>query len=402
MKTFKQHLSEMNYGSLVSQDKLDSLNPDEQELYKYTADGFSFLSNEQIKRLAKKYPYEGGTLYRGLHFDTPEAEERWLKNFNEGGKTHLDGMSSWTPHLGTAVGFARTVKTYFPTKEVMLAHAEMTKSGDRMTGHGGVVLKVTVPSGIGLDVNKTDYAKESEVILPGGDYEISIERTMNPLRREITDADVAKAHVAKLVAMHKNVKDKKGEIDAEELKILKQDRDELSNYLHASWAEHLAPEDCDKLFMVSLGRHLEHIEKSPEDSVKVTKEKTFIAKDEYEISIWCGALLPDSSPIIARLTDKLKKRIHRANIKVARALETELNKIDSVQDVIRLSVQGDVTGLSAALGHDIGRQLRAKFAAEYHRLNSREHTKMLDLSDRRAMEKYTKRITTMVQALGAL
>lgn len=402
MKTFKQFLSEMHYGSLVNQDKLDSLDPDEQDLYKYTADGFTYLSSEAIHNLAKKYPYDGGTLYRGLHFESPEDEEKWNENFNEHGKTHLNGMSSWTPDLGTAVGFARTVKTYFPTQDVMHAHSEMTKAGDRMTGHGGVVLRVKVPAGIGLDVNKTDFAKESEVILPGGDYEISIERTLNPLRREIASAESAHEHVLKLVAMHKKVaKGITGEVNDASLKLLKRDRDELSTYLHASWAEHLSPDDCDKLFMVSLGRYLERIEDNPDDSCAVKKEQDLFERGSYNLEVYCGALLPDNSPILNYVTDKLKKRVHKANVKLAKVLEKKLDDITDVANVQRISVS-NVAGLSAAIGHDIGAKLRMKFAAEYHRLNSREYNRSLDLSDRRAMDKHMKRITAIVQALGEL
>lgn len=44
----------------------------ESRLSKYTYDGQTSLSTADFEELVDMYPFDGGTLYRGVHFDTKE------------------------------------------------------------------------------------------------------------------------------------------------------------------------------------------------------------------------------------------------------------------------------------------------------------------------------------------
>lgn len=145
----------------------------ESRLKRYTYDGETSLSNTDFEELVDMYPFDGGTLYRGVHFDTKE-EYLDFKKIIESGTLKTNWQSSWTISDTTAKDFATSKKTYDPTPQIMKAEADRREAGDYMTGYGGMVISTTVPENVGIDIDKTDFVKESEVLLPKGEYQVKI------------------------------------------------------------------------------------------------------------------------------------------------------------------------------------------------------------------------------------
>ena len=58
--------------------------------------------------------------------------------------------------------------------ENMKLIATARKNHERVVGYRGVILETTIKAGIAIDVTRSKFAKESEVILPSGSYKISV------------------------------------------------------------------------------------------------------------------------------------------------------------------------------------------------------------------------------------
>lgn len=185
MKLVEIFKESSHYGSLINKQKYDAMDSADKALYKYTADSYTSIVSH-FEKLVEKYPFAGGKIYRGLHFDTQEEFETFMDSISSGSIT-IKSISSWTRNLKTAKGFSLTKKTYFPTLDIMWAEQSRRESGEHMTGYSGIVLKTTIPKNKAIDVNKTAYAKEDEIILPAGEYEVSIELKSEPFKLKYKD-----------------------------------------------------------------------------------------------------------------------------------------------------------------------------------------------------------------------
>jgi hypothetical protein len=143
-------------------------------LSKYTDQGFNKWPNDIVlSYLLKNYPNEETmTLYRGLHFDTKEEYDEFMNNLD--GKIDSGGITSWTTIYGTAEDFSLSKKTYYPTMAIMSQEQERSQKNERMTGYRGVVLQTVIEPNTGIDVRRTPYSKEDEVILPKGTYKVKV------------------------------------------------------------------------------------------------------------------------------------------------------------------------------------------------------------------------------------
>ena len=156
-------------------------------LKRYTVDATDkYPSKGAIADLLSKYPFNGGVLYRGLNFHDKEQYDDFLANTKNGTVLETGNISSWSPSRAECVSFAITRPTYFINRELMQAEDKKNKDIDYMIGHAGVILKVKVGAGVGIDVNKSDFGKEQEVILVPGTYSISIDETMLPFMKSIS------------------------------------------------------------------------------------------------------------------------------------------------------------------------------------------------------------------------
>lgn len=157
MISFKQFLSEESYEAEL--------------LRKYTKSDNSFLYADDIadnfKHLVRKYPYKGGRIYRGLNFSSPQEYIRFRRSIRDGYIKSSD-ISSWSPSQSTAASFAKSPQVFVPTAAVLAGY----DSRERVNGFIGAILVIDAPAGVGIDVNASGAAVESEVIMPAGSYKL--------------------------------------------------------------------------------------------------------------------------------------------------------------------------------------------------------------------------------------
>ena len=182
-------LNEISYGSLIDREKYNELDNADKTLYRYTADSISKIDH-YFSELLERYPFKGGIVFRGLHFDSQEQYENFISNINNG-FLELTESSSWTRFKETAADFAHTKKSYFPTPDLMNAEIKRRNSGEHMTGYAGIVLKTNIKSNIAIDVNLSEFAKEDEIILPKGKYKVDIVFKAEPFNRKYTNIQTA-------------------------------------------------------------------------------------------------------------------------------------------------------------------------------------------------------------------
>lgn len=222
-----------------------------------------YLTNDYVETLAHRYPYDGGYLYRGLHFDTQEQFDRFMESIADG-KITTSGMSSWTKSEDTAKSFSMMKMTYEPNLSIMMADKKRQNAGDYMTGFEGVVIKTKVPRDVGLDVTKTDIGAEGEVILPAGSYPVEIVHNSVPYSRQYDDLDKVKALLR--TVMDDESKDSRDKLD----------------FIMKSWVPRL--DDVSKQKLADW-YHMPHIKEPVEDSIGIHKSNLF-KKKETTITIF--------------------------------------------------------------------------------------------------------------------
>jgi hypothetical protein len=127
-----------------------------------------------------------------MNFDTSAKWEKFKEDTSNLTKLETGSISSWTPTKATAFPFAITRPTYFLNSELMQAEGKKRKDKDYMIGHAGVVLKIKVSKGVGIDIRRSKFSKEDEVILPAGSYSIEVEDEHIPFMRGITPENFKK------------------------------------------------------------------------------------------------------------------------------------------------------------------------------------------------------------------
>jgi hypothetical protein len=379
--TFKQFLNEMNYGSLVNKDKYDRLDSADQHLYTYTADGFTAIDSADFKTLAKRYPFDGGVVYRGLHFDTQEQHDDFMKKIKDG-ELHVSSNTSWTVSQRTAKDFARTKKSYWPTPELMKAESERNKAGDFMTGYGGVVMKMELPAGIAVDVNKSDFAKESEVLVPPGTYKIEVHELIVPYRRQFDTKEKAK----------------------EAIKHLKShpDKNAIANFLNSTWGSKLDPEDVDVLIEHFCSRALSMTPAEFGEKSVVTEYRRNYLYHDGEQELVLSVHTPFEKDMLERATPKMQAKIKRytkAQVEALKRAVSEILKSDQFEMAVDYRFEGfgwlsQFTDLSSVV-----KPLRQALAAKYHTLNSREVNRTINHKN---MDAHVKKIESLMKAIASL
>jgi len=167
-------------------------NPVDRAIAKYVLDPFhSYAVAEVIRDAIKKYgndePIE---IFRGLNFPDKESFETFMRSIKNG-SIKLESISSWSPSRKQAAVFAKTKPSYmeFMSASSWAEISAQSKAKERITGYRGVILKTEIPVGAGLDIRKTKFAVESEVILPSGTYKVEIEE-IKTFKDTVADADV--------------------------------------------------------------------------------------------------------------------------------------------------------------------------------------------------------------------
>lgn len=168
---------------------LSNLDPHDRWLKSYTYDGLDkHPSDSVIDALLDDYANDKGmTLYRGLNFETKEEFNKFMKDV-ESGELEVGSITSWSPSKSTAWQFAVTRPTYFLNFELMSADSERKKQREYMLGYRGVILKTDVKPGDAVDVTKSDFSKENEMIIPPGKYKVEVEE-IKPFKELVKEQD---------------------------------------------------------------------------------------------------------------------------------------------------------------------------------------------------------------------
>lgn len=153
MITFKRYLNESR--SLEQYTKTDQFG------------AYKGQIEDEYPHLSRKYPFSGGRLYRGLNFRTPQQYLNFRRSIR-GGSINSTGITSWSPDLSTAKSFAVSQQVY----SIMSLDLNSYDPNERVSGFIGIILVIEGRPGVGIDVRKSEYASESEVILPPGSYRI--------------------------------------------------------------------------------------------------------------------------------------------------------------------------------------------------------------------------------------
>ena len=177
----------------ITSNDYENLDSADTWLSKYTLESLDkWPSREVWQTLIKRYPADTGQkIYRGMHFYTKEEWDSFIDEYNSSnGQLDFRGISSWTRSPGTATQFAITRPTYFLNHEVMQAHDKMHREREHMTGYRGVILETIIhKNNQAVDVAKSDFSKEDEVILAPGKHQVKINRIVKRFEHIMTDQD---------------------------------------------------------------------------------------------------------------------------------------------------------------------------------------------------------------------
>jgi hypothetical protein len=162
-----------------------------------------------IQDLLHRFPSNAGTIYRGINFNTPEQYAEFMQPFagSQTAELTFTGVTSWSTHKQTAHQFAITQPTYFLNREVMMAHDQMQKQRERLSGYRGIILSIRIAQGTGIDVDASGVGHESEVILPPGTYQVHVHEHIltyaDQLHQAITTPDQVIQRVKSVSELHR-------------------------------------------------------------------------------------------------------------------------------------------------------------------------------------------------------
>lgn len=145
-----------------------------------------------IQDLLERFPCDAGMIYRGMNFYTKDEYDKFIQQFGGDDQAELEfgSITSWSADVKTASQFALTQPTYFVNMAVVVAHGEMQKNRERLSGYRGIILSMQINKGEGIDVAKSDVGHESEVILPPGTHQIQIHQVIKRYADQISDKEV--------------------------------------------------------------------------------------------------------------------------------------------------------------------------------------------------------------------
>lgn len=166
----------------------------EEWLQYYTNNTFASksLPNEDIvSHLKTEYPLDSDTpVYRGINFKTKELYDQFISEV-QSGSLDLDRITSWTKDPSIAEDFAITTMVDSPNFNVMLMYDEMQKNRERVAGYRGVIVQtVATINNTLVDVTKSNYDREQEVILMPGTISVSIYQEIKTYKDQFEEQDI--------------------------------------------------------------------------------------------------------------------------------------------------------------------------------------------------------------------
>ena len=156
----------MRYKQLLNEDV-------DEKLRKYIKFPTMKLSDFTVVELINRYGNtEPMTVYRGMNFKNKHDYDTFINSIKNG-KLTLYSMSSWSRSREEALNFAITRPT-FDLSSDLAKDVDIAKSkGESLIGYRGIILKTHINEHSAIDVSKTNYMAEDEIILPSGTYHVS-------------------------------------------------------------------------------------------------------------------------------------------------------------------------------------------------------------------------------------
>jgi hypothetical protein len=160
----------------------------DQQLYDYVREQKNHFDEKTIEILIKRYPNDKTTIYRGINFIDKDSYDKFINKFTKPLK--INNISSWSEDLSTAKQFAITQPSYSLNPIIMQTYQKAQDEKEELTGYRGVIFKLELKPSTAIDATKSPYSIESEVILPPGEYEISIFKILKPFKEIISNQEI--------------------------------------------------------------------------------------------------------------------------------------------------------------------------------------------------------------------
>jgi hypothetical protein len=151
----------------------------------------AYPHDHMISELLDYAPHAGGPLYRGINLPTDAAWNDFVSKTKDFTLYEDGSVTSWTKQVDAAIEFCLTRPTYDLNRELMHDEAERSRNRDFMIGRAGVVLRLDIQPGLGIDLDKVELGlgSEAEVLMPPGRYSITLERIEVPFIHAINTAN---------------------------------------------------------------------------------------------------------------------------------------------------------------------------------------------------------------------
>lgn len=328
------------------------------------------------KELLKDYANDKElTLYRGMNFATEKDYNKFIEDIKDN-KISIKSISSWTRHKQTAIQFAKTRPSYmeYMDERDMELISKATKENESVVGFRGVILKTTIKANTALDVNKTEIAKEDEIII--GPSELKIEAEF----------------------VYKNSDRIKNEgIDAILKKYL--DKDEDTDY---SMIINILDNHSDKLTdenKKQIGSYILHID-DERNIINVSTQESLTKKNNIEIIVRLNY-----THYLEKYKDVfLKEDIENYKKIVGKLLSKNLDKILDIlkdhKDPSTISIDWVTSANKIKLFkefnvHDKYKQIVDFYADEYNKMNDEVSTKKT--FNKKDIDSFTKQLTALLK-----
>lgn len=207
------------------------LSDSELALKKYVLDP-SISNKSKVVRNFDDLLYDYGNdkdliVYRGLNFKDKEEYEDFINHVGKTKKFKVQDkwISSWTRKKSTAEQFAVSRPSYMEAMSIenMALINKAKEENQHVVGYRGLIVKTTIKKGQAIDVNKSPFSAEDELLLVPGKYDIEIEEFL-------TNSDtIKKEGLSQALAKYSDsntIDDRKVSII---MKIINDHADELAN-----------------------------------------------------------------------------------------------------------------------------------------------------------------------------
>ncbi len=344
-------------------------NPIDKAIAMYTIDPvYKYMVDDVITSAIKRYPNKQSvTIYRGLNFSTKQQYTDFIGSITDG-KLTTTVSTSWSPSQSQAKVFAKTKPSFM---EFMSANnwadiSAQSKSKERIVGYRGVVLSTTIPANSALDMTTTEYAVENEIIVPPGEYSVSISELKTFKDTVADDSDI-----------NTTIKNLAQQEDATEFLqyILHHHGSELNDASKRIVFKLLGIQPFD--YTIELTPGYEILKRPPSLAVHMVRIDTLDTMKPY-------ILKTDYDRIITQSRGKFKQLLKdiQTMYKPGLTIDWGYAPAGKIAELLGLRLEYTTT-------------MQKTVGAEYARLNSREHTRQVTDIDQEA-----ERIVNLLRSMG--